>query len=270
MQLKFTPLILLVFILFAIACKEVEKPISVVDPNEKEDRFKKEVKAEDTNLIKTQDLGTPNMQEDLDTAEKPEFKKEAVMNSTKQGIKQQPIYPSFTIDTSARVLKGEIDKYQSMQCEDKEFFNQHEFNLKLHIGYKNSSAQTRLTDGKSFCLKSMDLNEAAFAKLIYSRNEGGHTSDQISIVMLNEEKNKLSRLPLSYSFKRDGYELVVESKWKENKVVRKLIERYGWPNLHPDSLAYQPRKEILQTIEIKSDGEFETLEEQVQQFNMDK
>ena len=146
-------------------------------------------------------------------------------------------------------------KNEKSGCVYNKLFTPGDFNNSIIEQFEFSSEQTNKFDGKSFCVRHKKLAHLPYSKLIYRRNEGGHITDMVELISVYD-KNKIYILPLFFKTSRDGYVKIIESKFAaENAMIgRKITERFGWSNLHPDSLANQPQRISEETYQIQNNG----------------
>ena len=186
---------------------------------------------------------------------------------SKELMEKDTFIPSFQINTFSKNFEEKIKRYKNLDCRDNKWFDEKFINAEFRDSFEHSYAKTNLYDGKIFCLNDLNLSEADFAKLIYGRTEGGHRSDEISIVTGHPVSKTIYHLPLSYHYAIEGSETIVSSQIKGRKINRKIEKRYGWSNLHPDSLKKQPRRVIDQTFAIDELGKMRMINEKIELFN---
>ncbi len=263
------PLLILTIILVHFSCKENPRP-SELHSISKENKSveSRSTKSKDKNMH----LAKPRNHEiktKKKTKEKIENNKLDPLAATKRKISRNQSIPSFRVDSIEQNYIHSINTYRELTCDVKKYMHTNTFNIHFNDTYANSSNNTGLTDGTLFCLRDLALHDTDFSKLIFGRNEGGHTSDEVQIVTANNDQNRIYTLPLSYQERWDGYQTDVESTIHRNMINRKITNRYGWSNMHPDSLAKQARREVLQVIHLHENGEMELMTEEVSTYNMD-
>lgn len=205
------------------------------------------------------------------TSNKVQQELQTLQDATKGMIVQHEAIPSFHIDAEEQLVQQILAARNTLNCaENVKYAKMNRFDLQFIEAYENSSTQTQLVDGAAFCLSNLDLPNTSLSKIVYQRAEGGNLSDQVLMNTINDASNKCHTLLLCYKTGRDGYEIVVESTINGTMVTRKITERFGWSNLHPDSLALQPRREVEQQIKVQSNGAMEVVAEEVQKYNIEE
>lgn len=151
--------------------------------------------------------------------------------------------PSVIIDS---LVAAEVKR---LECPDTVLY---EFNERLTLLYPNASEQTAEFDGQTFCLGTLEPDNA---HIIYRRSEGGHTDDVIELVIVNTTTSY--RLPLYYHFGREGYNIQIESTLEQRQIKREITELIGWPLENK-----QPISKTMQSFQIHDDHTI-TLEQTV-------
>jgi hypothetical protein len=193
-----------------------------------------------------------------------------LLESTKRIIQRNQQIPTFSLyDDSGRFELIKNHYLQSI-CEHINYKNHVEFNTGFNETFINSSEQTGKYDGQLFCISKFNESETETSKIIYKRSEGGHTSDKIQLITSNNQLKQIYVLPLSYQTGWDGHEITVKSNINNNVITRKIIERYGWSNMHPDSLNKQPKRVVIQQIVVRENGKLEVLKEEIRKYNIDE
>lgn len=193
-----------------------------------------------------------------------------LIESTKRIILRNQSIPSIKVDSMDERFKKQKNYYFGKTCNPDEYEALNQYSIEFNNEYPNSSKNTGEYDGNIFCLKKLDKPNIENSVIVFGRNEGGHTSDVVTLVTINNETKRIYYLPLSYSTGWDGHQTEVKSTIEHNKISREIEERYGWSNLHPDSLSKQPRRIITQEIIVKENGNMQVLRENVTKFNINE
>lgn len=190
--------------------------------------------------------------------------------STKRIIESNQSIPTIRIDSAGNRFDERMNYYLGIPCDDNEYKGLNHFSIQFNDQYINSSKKTGKYDGTAFCLRQVEEPNLKHSRIIFRRSEGGHTSDEITLITANNQQKLIFILPLSYYTGWDGHETTVKSKLKENIIIREITERYGWSNMHPDSLSNQPRRVVTQQIKVNENGRMEVVDEIVVKYNIDK
>jgi hypothetical protein len=144
-------------------------------------------------------------------------------------------------------------------------------NIEFTKEYINSFEKTGRYDGKKFCLYEFEDTSNFIGKILYVRNEGGHTSDQLELITIKDKNKQIYNLRLVSWSGWDGYEILIESKFINfHKISRKIIERLGWSKTTAEALDVQPRSETIQEFIILNNGELKLVKEEITNFNFEK
>lgn len=193
-----------------------------------------------------------------------------LLESTKRIIQNNQKIPAFDMYVDLNKFESMRNHYLKVECNNTKFMNLIEFNINLIETYANSSNLTGLTDGNLICIKPFIESKSELSKILYVRSEGGHTSDKIQLVTSNDQLKQIYILPLSYQTGWDGHETIVKSKISTNIITRVITEKFGWSNMHPDSLNKQPRRVVTQKIKVNKNGKMEVIKEEVKKYNIDE
>lgn len=195
----------------------------------------------------------------------------ALLEATKSIILRNQEIPTIRVDSTGERFEERKNYYYGVACDSDQYSMLNQFDIAFNERYPNSSERTGKYDGQIFCLKKLDGPSAEHSIIVFKRSEGGHTSDNISLVTVNDQDKRLNVLHLSYHTGWDGHETTVESYIENNLITRKIEERYGWPNAHADSLVQkQPRRVVTQEILVKENGNMEVVKETIVKYNIDE
>lgn len=257
--------------LLLVACRRQSSSETEVDLNNATEKIattKEQVDRQSGSVDKS--YTTKTAQPVQSKIEKIEQERLERMDATRRIIVQNQSIPSFQIDSMSNRFKEKKRFYFDTLCAGNTNEILGTYSIAFNDVYPNSSKNTGKEDGASFCLGSLVKFNIKNAIIVFGRNEGGHISDGVTLVALNDKLNKIYYLPLSYFTGKDGHETTVQSSIKNNIITRKIEERYGWTNMHPDSLNKQPRRVITQEIIIHKSGSMEILKENIAKFNLDE
>ena len=193
-----------------------------------------------------------------------------LLESTKRIIQRNQQIPTFSLYDDSGRFESMKNHYLQLICENINYKNHFEFNIGFNKTFINSSEQTGKYDGQLFCISKFNESETEISKIIYGRSEGGHTSDKIQLITLNNQLKQIYVLPLSYQTGWDGHETSVKSNINNNEITREITERYGWSNMNPDSLNKQPKRVVIQQIVVGKNGKMEVLKEEIKKYNIDE
>lgn len=193
-----------------------------------------------------------------------------LLESTKRIIQRNQQIPTFSLYDNSERFEIMRTHYLQLICENINYKNNIEFNIGFNETFINSSEQTGKYDGQLFCISKFNESETEISKIIYGRSEGGHTSDKIQLITSNNQLKQIYVLPLSYQTGWDGHETTVKSNINNNVITREITERYGWSNMHPDSLNKQPKRVVIQQIVVGKNGKMEVLKEEIKKYNIDE
>lgn len=221
---------------------------------------------EKSHLIETKEI----VKSEAPQADKIEQERIQLIESTKRIILQNQSIPSIKVDSMVERFEKQKNYYFGKTCNPDEYEALNQYSIEFNNEYPNSSKNTGEYDGNIFCLKKLDKPNIENSIIVFGRNEGGHTSDVVTLITINNEAKRIYYLPLSYSTGWDGHQTEVKSTIEHNKISREIDERYGWSNLHPDSLSKQPRRVITQEIIVKENGNMQVLRENVTKFNINE
>ena len=266
-----TTFLLLLSLLF-VACNEKQKnkkPVANHAVKESPKEVPKEILQEKTKAIpkppvsinKTKEKALSPIEKELAT------RREAIRNIVRASLSEAK--PGLDIHQLDEWHPKRLEQINALSCTEKFPASLPKFDIALRKAYQHSSENTHLLDGQAFCwYEHPDLNQV---KIIYSRNEGGHTSDELSLVSVEKVTQTIYRLPLVSWFGREGYACTIESEWlAEQKVRRKIVERLAWKTEEDLDGSLQPRSETVQIFQVHSDGGISLEQEEVVNFNFDE
>lgn len=128
--------------------------------------------------------------------------------------------------------------------------------------YDSSSFNTGKSDGKLFCINSEIIENSAHLWVLYQRNEGGHTSDEVILSSLAKDSAEYFMLVILSYFGKDGYQRKIEGQIVHKKLYKRtIIEEFGWTTY--GELCPQPKRKTTQMFTINDDGSFQLLEEKI-------
>ena len=131
--------------------------------------------------------------------------------STKGIIERNQSIPSIRIDSAGNRFDERKNYYLGIPCDDNEYKDLNHFSIQFNDQYINSSKNTGEYDGTAFCLRQVEEPNLKNSRIIFQRSEGGHTSDEITLITANNQQKLIFILPLSYYTGWDGHETTVES-----------------------------------------------------------
>jgi len=105
----------------------------------------------------------------------------------------------------ARAFQADLERFILAVCVPSEKLYLEELTSSLLKNHPRSYAKTNKEDGKSFCIHEIYYNKNAISRIFYTRTEGGHYSDQISLWSLNKKTNDLKELILFSEIKKEGF-----------------------------------------------------------------
>lgn len=268
--------ILLVFIVICSSCyqtnsNELDEKVNKIETPQDSNQNEVELKNSNQKIIAKSEKEIM-VEDNNEFTEKNKLKQERqdLRESTKRIIKRNQSIPSFKVDSTRNRFEQRVNFYHGIECYEDKYSKLNNFSIQINNIYPNSSTKTKKYDGKIFCLRQLNIEGSELSLLVYGRNEGGHTSDMVEIITADNEEHKIYILPLSYQTGWDGHETIVESNINDRVITRKITERFGWSNMYSDSLAKQPRREVLQIIRINNNGAMEKIREKINQYNIDK
>jgi|GEM_PF-6735941 len=208
---------------------------------------------------------------DTSSSQKISSEKDRLFQETVFLIKQFSSYekPRFTsypiVDSAARNrLFSEL-----VETGDR-YINISKFSKEVRDSFVFASEKTGKYDGKCFLLRNFDNCERCNAAIVYCRNEGGHSDDVISLMIVREDEKIVYYLPLFYFFGREGYEVTIESVIDRSIVRRRITERYGSQVVTKELLDKQPRSETVQKFRIERNGMIALLDEKTVNYNFEE
>ncbi|MCB0649159.1 MAG: hypothetical protein KDC49_20955 [Saprospiraceae bacterium] len=126
--------------------------------------------------------------------------------------------------------------------------------------YDSSYINTGISDGKLFCINSEIIENSAHVRVLYHRNEGGHTSDEVILSTMAKDSAEYFMLVIMSHFGKDGYQRKIEGQIVNKKLYKRtIIEEFGWTTY--GDLCPQPKRKTTQMFTINDDGSFQLLEE---------
>lgn len=273
----------LIILILTFSCYNMDSEKSVNDKNIKTDSSQKE-REDTTSINHSRPVLPPPIPPPKETIKNgggiigaDENKIEEELNELEKSIRrmvQESIKnskPSFILDVFEAQHQEQLKHFMDLKCEKTRTHLVAKFTFDQTKNYPKSSEKTGQSDGQSFCWYDLLETGNNKVKIIYSRNEGGHFSDQIQLVSIKEKKKEIYTLPLFSWFGRDGYEIKIESEIIDSKKIkRKIIERLGWKKEDDTDGSQQPRSETAQVFKILDTGEIELIQEQTKNFNFEQ
>ena len=112
---------------------------------------------------------------------------------------------------AARNYQADLEKFLLAKCVSEEKLYLEELSPSLLKNYPRSYEKTKKEDGKSFCINEIYNSTHAISRIFYTRTEGGHYGDQISLWSLNKKTNNLKQLILFSEFGKEGFHQSIQS-----------------------------------------------------------
>lgn len=126
--------------------------------------------------------------------------------------------------SAQQAFQADLEKFILSPCQESESVPLDKIDVHLLTHYKQSYELTKLEDGKSFCIHEIYNNSKAVSRIVYTRNEGGHYSDIISLWSLNKKTNGLKQLHLFSEFGKDGFSQKITADIINNTFITTEIE----------------------------------------------
>jgi len=268
---------LFLVLLFTFSCsqsqdeKEVNSSLQTTENEvDKKEKAPLSLARDTTRLLPSDKIA--GRQESISLKEEKQAQQPTIEDDTRRIISAFIDQPkaSFSMDSIADRHQGMLEKYMNLECKERRSNLSEKYEFARISSYENSSEKTGKTDGQLFCWSDLIHNEGYTAKIIYSRNEGGHASDEITLVSIGKAAEAIYRLPLLAWYGRDGYESLIESEIINSITIkRKIVERLGWRTANNPDGTRQPRSETVQVFRLSEDGKIEVVSEEIRNYNFD-
>ena len=164
-----------------------------------------------------------------------------------------------------------IKQQYDLVCEKQELNLSTSYNQIYSENYDNSSTKANKMDGRIFCLHKLMENENVVVKLLYGRNEGGHSTDAVYVLIMNETLLQTQQLDLYVETGWDGYSTTIESTFIDPMTIkRKVTEVIGWREANDRDGKFQPYVETKQIFKLLEDGTVRKESEEIRKHNFER
>jgi|GEM_PF-6989545 len=205
--------------------------------------------------VRREKISKEDLDKEINSENKSESYNETVLRILDENLETSK--PSFKIDTSYSlftIIKDEFNTHKEPHFKSDTYT---EFNRELIEVLKLQSFE------RDYRVQLQSVSSFENAKILYSKSEGGHADDSIDFVSLDKSNNHIYNLPLFYDFKKDGYSIVIESTFSEDKIIRTVTEEIGWRAVGRDGHFVIPKSITTQSYSIQSNGLLELLSEEI-------
>lgn len=123
-----------------------------------------------------------------------------------------------------RAFQKDLETFILSSCTESNKVPIDNITLSLLSDYKHSYENTQKEDGKSICIHELYNDDKRISRIFYTRTEGGHYGDIISLFSLNKKTNALRQLHLFSLFGSENYDQQVTTEIKGDTFIVTEIE----------------------------------------------